>query len=85
MPEEPRFLTPSHAAIILRCSTVQVQLLFDRGLLRGVRDSGGRRLIYEASVEEYRRTRKRRRRPHAGAKPQQSHLQPEALSRNGEP
>ncbi len=58
MPEQPRFLTPSHAAIILRCSTVQVQLLFDRGFLKGEIDSGGRRLILATSVDEYLRQKR---------------------------
>ncbi len=57
---EPRLLTLTHAAQILKCSFQQAKVLFDQGILRGMRDSGGRRLIEAASLEEYRR----KRRPH---------------------
>ena len=46
-----RFLTLSHAAGRLGCSAAWVAVLFDRGVLPGIRDSGGRRLVEEEAVE----------------------------------
>lgn len=51
MPQEPELLTPSAAARILRVSSAWVAKLFDRGVLEGVRDSDGRRLLFAESVK----------------------------------
>lgn len=58
---EARFLTPSHAARILGCSAAWVSILFDRGALPGVRDSGGRRLLEAEGVEKLQRAQQQSR------------------------
>ena len=51
MDQEPELLTPSAAARVLRVSASWVTKLFDRGVLEGVRDSDGRRLLLPESVQ----------------------------------
>jgi len=55
-----RYLTVTHAGVRLGLSPFRVAQLFDRGDLRGIRDSNGRRLIEEDSVEELRAKRAKR-------------------------
>lgn len=62
MKTQTRYLTLSHAARLLGCSAAWVSVLFDRGLLPGVRDSGGRRLLEGGGVEAFRRNQRQRRR-----------------------
>jgi len=57
MKEHTQFLTLSHAARVLGCSPAWVSALFDRGVLPGMRDSGGRRLVMAAGVEKLKRER----------------------------
>lgn len=61
MKTQMQFLTLSHAARILDCSAAWVAVLFDRGVLPGIRDSGGRRLVEEEAVEKLRLQRERAR------------------------
>jgi predicted site-specific integrase-resolvase len=55
-----QFLTTTHAGERLGVSPFRAAQLFDSGQLRGVRDSAGRRLITEKSVEDLAQRRKRR-------------------------
>lgn len=48
---EGELWTPSRAARILGVSASWVGKLYDRGLLEGVRDSDGRRLLWAESVK----------------------------------
>jgi len=48
-----RLLTSGHAGHQIGCSSVWAAELFDRGELRGIRDSSGRRLIEEDSISAY--------------------------------
>jgi predicted site-specific integrase-resolvase len=54
-----RFLTTTHAGQRLGVSPFRAAQLFDSGQLLGIRDSAGRRLITEESVEQLARRRKR--------------------------
>jgi hypothetical protein len=49
--QQPELLTPSAAARVLGVSSAWVSRLFDRGVLEGVRDSDGRRLLLPESVQ----------------------------------
>lgn len=60
MNQEPELLTPSAAARILSCSSAWVAKLYDRGLLEGVRDSDGRRLLFAESVRRRAESRRGR-------------------------
>lgn len=59
MSQEPELLTPSAAARILRVSSAWVSKLFDRGVLGGVRDSDGRRLLFAEDVQRLAAERQR--------------------------
>ncbi len=51
----PKLLSPTHAAQALGVSTTWVRYLADRGTIRCIRDSSGRRALYAEDVERLRR------------------------------
>lgn len=56
---EGELYTPSYAARVLHCSASWIAKLYDRGVLEGVRDSDGRRLLRPESVKRLAAERQR--------------------------